>query len=147
MRMNAIANVTQQGACSSSRAGRSRVLTRRRKPRRWLVAALLLGLCGAALVAEAQPAKKVPKIGYLDSGSLPGSPPVAVFRDGLRELGYVEGQNVTVEYRWAEGRYERLPDLAAELVRLEVDVNVKTAKALGLTIRPVLLLRADHVIE
>jgi len=84
--------------------------------------ALVLGLCCAALVAEAQPAKKIPRIGYLDSGSPPGSPPVAVFRDGLRELGYVEGQNITVEYRWAEGRYERLPDLAAELTRLQVDV-------------------------
>jgi putative tryptophan/tyrosine transport system substrate-binding protein len=49
---------------------------------------------------------------------------LAAFRQGLRDLGYVEGQNMTIEYRWAEGRFERLPDLAAELVRLKVDVIV-----------------------
>lgn len=49
---------------------------------------------------------------------------LGAFRDGLRDLGYVEGQNIRIEYRWAEGRYERFPDFMAELVRLKVDLIV-----------------------
>jgi putative tryptophan/tyrosine transport system substrate-binding protein len=64
--------------------------------------------------------KAMPVIGYL-SGALPG-PGVVEFRQGLAETGYVEGQNVTIEYRWAEGRYDRLPALAADLVGRKVDV-------------------------
>jgi putative ABC transport system substrate-binding protein len=67
--------------------------------------------------------KAMPVIGYLHYGS-PGSfaPYVTAFRQGLSETGYVEGQNVAVEYRWAEGRYDRLPALAADLVGRNVDV-------------------------
>jgi ABC-type uncharacterized transport system substrate-binding protein len=77
----------------------------------------------APLAPEAQQAGKVPRIGILRSGS-PPDPFVDAFRQGLRELGYVEGQSISIEYRWAEGRDERLPGLVADLVRLKVDVIV-----------------------
>jgi putative tryptophan/tyrosine transport system substrate-binding protein len=64
--------------------------------------------------------KPMPVIGYLGSTSV--SPGVAAFRQGLGETGYIEGQNVAIEYRWADGRYDRLPALAAELVGRKVDV-------------------------
>jgi putative ABC transport system substrate-binding protein len=72
--------------------------------------------------------KAMPVIGYLISGS-PGSnaPNVAAFREGLTEAGYVEGQNLAIEYRWAEGRYDRLPGLAADLVGRNADVIVTSA--------------------
>jgi putative ABC transport system substrate-binding protein len=76
---------------------------------------------------EAQPAGKVPRVGYLSpqSGSDPGVQlGTDIFRQALRELGLVEGQSFALEYRFAEGRAERLPNLAAELVRLKVDVIV-----------------------
>jgi ABC-type uncharacterized transport system substrate-binding protein len=85
--------------------------------------ALLLGLLAAPLTAEAQEAAKVvPRIGYL-AANLAASPHLTeAFLQGLRDLGYVEGRNVALEYRSAEGKLERLPALAAELVALEVDV-------------------------
>ena len=75
--------------------------------------------------AEAQQPKKIPRIGVLsyNSASLQ-APRVTVFREGLRELGYIEGQNITIEYRYADGKPDRLPALAAELVHLKVDVIV-----------------------
>ena len=76
-----------------------------------------------ALAADAQPAGKVWRIGFLGSTSTSSHGAfVDAFREGLRERGYVEGKNVTIEYRWAESHYDRLPALAAELVRLNVDV-------------------------
>jgi putative tryptophan/tyrosine transport system substrate-binding protein len=65
----------------------------------------------------------VPVVGFLNVGSADGYAPTA-FRQGLKETGYVEGQNVAVEYRWAEGEYDRVPAMAAELVRRQVAVIV-----------------------
>jgi ABC-type uncharacterized transport system substrate-binding protein len=92
-----------------------------------LAVVLALGLLLAPLVAEAQQAVRGPNIGFLSPSSLSDSRTLryfGAFREGLRELGYVEGQNITIEARWAEGKYERLPGLAAELVRLRVDIIV-----------------------
>jgi putative ABC transport system substrate-binding protein len=86
------------------------------------VAVALLVLLAAPL-AGAQPAGKHPRIGILRPGS-PPDPLVEAFRQGLRELGYAEGRNITIEYRWAEGLDERLPRLATDLVRLNLDVIV-----------------------
>src|SRR5215470_4167974 len=76
-------------------------------------------------LAEAQPPPKIPRIGYLVAGSASGSAPLLeAFRQGLRELGYIEGKNIIIEPRWGEADYDRLPVLAAELVRLNVDIIV-----------------------
>jgi putative ABC transport system substrate-binding protein len=75
--------------------------------------------------AAAQQAGKVPRIGYLGASTpFAGSARIEAFRQGLRELGYVEGKNIVIEQRSAEGKADRLPSLAAELVRLKVDVIV-----------------------
>jgi putative tryptophan/tyrosine transport system substrate-binding protein len=87
-----------------------------------LIAVVLLAL---GVIAEAQQAKKVPRIGFL--ALVASSLAREVFQQGLRDLGYVEGQNIVIEYRHAAGRAERLPELAAELVRLNVDVIVVVA--------------------
>ncbi len=93
--------------------------------RRVFIVAVALGLLAAPLTADAQQVRKVPRIGFLYHISPSVAPHYAdPFRQGLRELGYVEGQNLAVEYRSAEGKLERLPDLAAELVRLGVEVIV-----------------------
>jgi putative ABC transport system substrate-binding protein len=84
--------------------------------------ALALGMLLVPLTADAQQAGKVARIGFLETGS--ASTSLDAFRQGLRELGWVEGQNIVVDYRFAEGRSDRLPDLAAELVRLKVDIIV-----------------------
>src|SRR5262245_9196812 len=93
-------------------------------PRLALTITLLLGRLVNPVAVEAQQAAKVPRIGYL-SGNLAATPhnPEA-FRQGLRDLGYVEGRSVVIEYRDAEGQLERLRALAAELVALKVDVIV-----------------------
>jgi len=89
-----------------------------------LIVTLALGVLIAPLAADAQPTGKVFRIGLLGNAY---TPPHDAFRQGLRELGYVEGQNITIERRYSEGRAERLPDLAAQLVRLKVDVIVVDA--------------------
>ncbi|HXZ44513.1 MAG TPA: ABC transporter substrate-binding protein [archaeon] len=85
-----------------------------------LVVALILAHLVAPLTATAQPPSKVPRVGYLSPAL--DTPLLAAFRQGLRDLGWVEGQNIAIEVRSAEGKYDRLPELAAELVRLKVDV-------------------------
>jgi putative ABC transport system substrate-binding protein len=78
-----------------------------------------------ASCAEPEQPKKVPRIGYLAPATRAGlAHNTEAFLQGLRELGYIEGQNIVIEYRWADGKFERLPELAAELVRLKVDVIV-----------------------
>ena len=85
------------------------------------------------LAANAQ--SKTPRIGFMgNSTAALEANLVDAFREGLREHGYEEGRNIVIEYRWADGKYELI-------------VNVKTAKALGLTVLPTLLDRADEVIE
>jgi ABC-type uncharacterized transport system substrate-binding protein len=92
--------------------------------RRAFLGTLACGLLAAPRAAGAQQAGKVYRIGYLSGGSSTLTNLVDALRQGLRELGWVEGQNIVIEYRFAEGRLDRLPDLAAELVRLKVDVIV-----------------------
>ena len=88
------------------------------------------------LAAEAQLASKVPRIGFLATNAPAAYPElVEAFRQGLRDLGYVEGQNIAIEYRWAEGRVERFADFASELVRLKVDLIVATSSPLALAAR------------
>jgi len=89
--------------------------------------AFLLALC---FPAEAQQPARIPRIGILNAGSASyNSDRVEAFRRRLREIGYVEGKNIFIEYRYAEGKVERLPDLAAELVGLKVDVIVTSGSA------------------
>jgi len=85
--------------------------------------ALLFALCFSA---EAQQAKKIHRIGYLALG-LGIQPREEAFRQSLRELGYVDGQNIVIEWRFAKGKADLLPELATELVRLNVDVIVASA--------------------
>ena len=95
--------------------------------RRAFLGTLTGGLLAAPLAVEAQPAGKVPRIGFLVASSASDSAYarlIEAFRQGLRDLGYVEGRNIVIEYRYADEKYERLPTLAAELVRLKVDVIV-----------------------
>ncbi len=94
---------------------------------RTLGVAILVSSLAAPLTADAQSPRRIWRIGYLSlvSGELEQYKPwVAAFRDGVRELGYVEGANIVIEQRYAAGHVERLPALAAELVRLKVDVLV-----------------------
>ena len=87
---------------------------------------LMGGMITAGRPLRAQQ-KAMPVIGYLSSTSpIPAAPVLAAFRQGLNETGYVEGQNVGIEFRWAEGRYDRLPALAAELVDRKVDLIAAT---------------------
>jgi len=85
---------------------------------------VLAGLCALALVsaAGAQQLAMVPRIGIISMGGGPSSPHLEAFRQGLREHGYVEGNNIVIEYRFAQGNADRLPGLAVELVRLNVNL-------------------------
>jgi putative tryptophan/tyrosine transport system substrate-binding protein len=110
-------------------------------------------LLAVAVITEAQQPKKVPRMGYL-CPTRPSSllTRTEAFRQGLKELGYIEGKNIALEYRWGEGKVDRLPDLAGELVRLNVDVIVtcgplstRSAKEATVTIPIVMTMDSDPV--
>ena len=83
-------------------------------------------------MAEAQQSGKIFRIGFLDGSTASGiAVPLEAFRQELRKLGWIEGKNITIEYRFAEQKNERLPELAADLVRLKVDLIVVTSGAAG----------------
>ncbi len=117
-----------------------------------LIGTLVLGLLAGPLPTEAQQAGKMPRIGYLG----PRARPIAgdkAFLQGLRDLGWIEGKNIAIEYRWAEYKIDRLPALAEELVRLKVDLIV-TATGLGTraaknatTTIPIVMEYAANVVE
>ena len=115
-----------------------------------LVVAVLLAV---GVIADAQQPKKLPRIGFLSAASSSAiSARVEAFRQGLRELGYVEGKNIFIEWRFAEGKSDRLASLAAELVRLKVDVIVaeaptstRSAKQATVTIPIVMMFDDDPV--
>lgn len=117
-----------------------------------VVAVLLaVGAVAAPLVVRAQPPSRVPRVGVIGERSTPDHL-VAAFQQGLRDLGYVEGQSIHLEYRYAQGASERFPRLAAELVRLNVDVLVvggtiaaQAAKAVTTTVPIVFTLAGDPV--
>lgn len=120
---------------------------------RGLVVLLAFGLLIVPLAAEAQQPGKVPRIGFLGATSAAEyAPRVEAFRQGLRDLRYVEGKDIVIEFRWAEGKYDQLPGLAAELVRLKVDVLVthgtpgtRAAKGATTTIPIVMMVSGDAV--
>src|SRR5574341_1679520 len=95
--------------------------------RKFLMCLLTTALLFTAPFVQAQQAKRVPKIGMLSLSPSGRDSWFEVVRQGLHDLGYVEGQNIVIVYKSAEGRVERLPDLAAELVRLKVDIIVARA--------------------
>jgi putative ABC transport system substrate-binding protein len=121
--------------------------------RRAFIGSLTGGLLAAPLAAEAQQAEKVYRIGFLGAASHSRYAPfVEALRLGLRDLGYVDGKNLAIEYRWAEGKLERLPSLAQELIRLNLDVlfvattpGSLAAKAATATIPIVFVAVADPV--
>jgi putative tryptophan/tyrosine transport system substrate-binding protein len=87
-----------------------------------LVVTLTLAILPTPRAPQAQPPVKIPRIGLLSPGTPTTTSAFSRFRQGLRDLGYVEGQHIVLEYRYAEGNLDRLPDLAVELVRLPVDI-------------------------
>ena len=121
--------------------------------RRKLLIALGAGALGAPFASFAQQQVKVRRIGFLGAISASGyASQMEGFRSGLRDFGYVEGKNLVVEYRWAEGQYERLPELVAELIRSKVEVIVthgtpgtRAAKQATTTIPIVMATVADPV--
>jgi putative tryptophan/tyrosine transport system substrate-binding protein len=118
-----------------------------------VLALLALGVAGS-LAAEAQQGGKVYRIGYLSTPTRASvEPGLQAFLRTLRELGWVEGQNLIIEYRWAEGKVERLPNLAAELVRLKVDLIVAPAGSAALAAKnatssiPIVMIFASDPVE
>jgi len=124
--------------------------------RNTILALLALGLANGPLAGFAEPAGKVYRIGYLAQG-YPDDPSGTGSREGfvqgLRELGYVEGRNLVIEYRWGELKFDRLPGLAAELVRLKVDViaavatRATAAAKQATTTIPIVMTLSLHAVE
>jgi putative ABC transport system substrate-binding protein len=115
-----------------------------------VVAVMLL----VAAMAQAQQPKKVPRLGYVRVVGVPSTPApnIEAFRRGLRDLGYTEGQNIVIEFRYAEGKRDRVPSLVAELVQLKVDVlisgddtAIRAAKEATKTIPIVMVINQDPV--
>ena len=93
----------------------------------WLLATLFLANVS---LADAQQTGKIPRIGFLDTSTASGSAVLLeAFRQEMSKLGWIEGKNITIEYRFAEQKNERLPELAADLVRLKVDLIVVSGTA------------------
>ncbi|MGH7771897.1 MAG: ABC transporter substrate-binding protein [Candidatus Binatia bacterium] len=124
--------------------------------KRIVVVVLAAVILGSVHFAEAQQPKKVPRIGFLSGRGEPTpttpDPSAEAFRQGLRDLGYIEGKNILVEYRYIEGKLDRIPNLVAELVQLKVDVLVspnsqaiRTAKQTTSTIPIVMVITTDPV--
>src|SRR5262245_59140785 len=121
------------------------------------IVTLTLGLLATLLTAQAQPVAKIPRIGFLSAGFPPSRTDLSAigleaFRQGLHDLGYVEGQTIVIEDRWADGQEERLPDLVAELVGLPVDIivsgttaGIRAAQQATTTIPIVIAISADPV--
>jgi len=104
--------------------------------RRAFIGTMTGALLAAPLAAEAQPTGKVYRIGFLgNSTEALEANLVGPFREGLRERGYVEGRDLTIEYRWAEGAYERFPALIAELIALKVDIIVTAGTPAALAVK------------
>ena len=111
-------------------------------------------LLALSVPADAQQPSKIPRIGYVrvvGVPSIPG-PNVEAFRQGLKDLGYVEGKNILIEFRYAEGKRDRVPSLVAELVQLKVDVlisgddaSIRAAKEATKTIPIVMVINQDPV--
>jgi putative ABC transport system substrate-binding protein len=121
--------------------------------RRMMVFVLSVVILSSTHLAQAQQSTKIPRIGYLGFGSSSDNPArIEAFRQGLRELGYVEGKSIFIEWRSAEGNTDRLPSLAAELIRLKVDViitngpySTRAAKEATITIPIVMASVGDPV--
>src|SRR5437879_7010001 len=123
--------------------------SKRLKLMRYAFSALLIAPCFSAHAQEQR--AKIPRIGFLASGS-PQSPNLEAFRGGLRELGYIEGKSILVEYRFIEGKSDRVPKLVAELLQLKLDVFVsssapaiRAAKETTSTIPVVMLVAGDPI--
>ena len=127
---------------------------------RWVATSLLAMAWGAVAAGSCMPGAaqqpgKVFRIGILAPAARPDTAGFDAFRTGLADLGYIDGQNIRIEYRLAAWDYSRLPAMVGELVRLPVEqptrfelvINLKTATELGLKIPQSILLRADEVIE
>src|SRR4029077_17778655 len=102
--------------------------------RRFMKVVTLGAMLLAVSFAEAQQAKKVPRIGFLNVGGR-SNLSIEAFRQGLHELGWVEGQNIAIEYRFADENEERLPALAAQLVDATVDIIVSTSPRATFAVR------------
>jgi putative ABC transport system substrate-binding protein len=112
--------------------------------------AMLFALCSSA---DAQQPTKVPRIGFVSGGNANSPPPlIEAFRQGLRDLGYIEGKNILIEYRYSEGKDDRLPSVVAELMQLKVDVlvsplqrGIRAAQQATRTIPIVMMITGDPV--